>query len=170
MYQVNLGNKILYYPASEDAVIYDTELNEEIGLAGEFTFKVPSQNPLYSELTQGALVTILKDNVEVWRGEIRNIDTDFAKIASVYCLEDLAWLADEYLTPALITNETFARRFQTVIGAYNASRSIERQFAVGYITNVDSSDNCTWQSEYDQSILDCLRSCICQAGTVTGYI
>lgn len=170
MYQVNLGNKILYYPASEDAVIYDTELNEEVGLAGEFTFKVPPQNPLYSELTQGALVTILKDNVEVWRGEIRNIDTDFAKIASVYCLEDLAWLADEYLTPALITDETFAQRFQTAIGAYNASRSAERQFAVGYITNVDSSQNCTWQTEYDQSILDCLRSCICQAGTTTGYI
>lgn len=170
MYQVNLGNKILYYPASEDAVIYDTELNEEVGLAGEFTFKVPPQNPLYSELTQGALVTILKDNVEVWRGEIRNIDTDFAKIASVYCLEDLAWLADEYLTPALITNETFAQRFQTVIGAYNASRSAERQFAVGYITNVDSSQNCTWQTEYEESILECLRKCICQAGTTTGYI
>lgn len=170
MYQVNLGNKILYYPASEDAVIYDTELNEEVGLAGEFTFKVPPQNPLYSELTQGALVTILKDNVEVWRGEIRNIDTDFAKIANVYCLEDLAWLADEYLTPALITDETFAQRFRTAIGAYNASRSSERQFAVGYITNVDSSENCTWQTEYDQSILDCLRSCICQAGTTTGYI
>lgn len=170
MYQVNLGNKILYYPASEDAVIYDTELNEEVGLAGEFTFKVPPQNPLYSELTQGALVTILKDNVEVWRGEIRNIDTDFAKIASVYCLEDLAWLADEYLTPALITDETFAQRFQTAIGAYNASRSAERRFAVGYITNVNSSNNCNWQTEYDQSILDCLRSCICQAGTTTGYI
>jgi len=170
MYQVNLGNKILYYPASEDAVIYDTELNEEVGLAGEFTFKVPPQNPLYSELTQGALVTILKDNAEVWRGEIRNIDTDFAKIANVYCLEDMAWLADEYLTPALITDETFAQRFQTVIGAYNASRSSERQFSVGYITNVDSSENCTWQTEYDQSILDCLRSCICQAGTTTGYI
>lgn len=170
MYQVNLGNKILYYPASEDAVIYDTELNEEVGLAGEFTFKVPPQNPLYSELTQGALVTILKDNVEVWRGEIRNIDTDFAKIASVYCLEDLAWLADEYLTPALITDETFAQRFQTAIGAYNASRSSERQFTVGFITNVDSSDNCTWQTEYEESILESLRKCICQAGTTTGYI
>ena len=170
MYQVNLGAKVLYYPASEDAVIYDTELNEEVGLAGEFTFKVPPQNPLYSELTQGALVTILKDNVEVWRGEIRNIDTDFAKIASVYCLEDLAWLADEYLTPALITNETFAQRFQAAIGAYNANRSTERRFAVGYITNVNSSNNCTWRTEYEESILECLRKCICQAGTVTGYI
>lgn len=170
MYQVNLGAKVLYYPASEDAVIYDTELNEEVGLAGEFTFKVPPQNPLYSELTQGALVTILKDNVEVWRGEIRNIDTDFAKIASVYCLEDLAWLADEYLTPALITNETFAQRFQAAIGAYNANRSTERRFAVGYITNVNSSNDCNWQTEYEESILDCLRKCICQAGTVTGYI
>lgn len=182
MYQVNLGAKVLYYPASEDAVIYDTEWTEDIGQAGEFSFKVPPQNPLYAELTQGALVTILKNNVEVWRGEIREISKDFANIADVYCLEDLAWLSDEFLTPAAITNETYAQRFQTAISAYNLNRPAERQFLVGVITNVTDTSLCNWVTEYDWSILEDLRSCICKddgyirvrrvtsGGTVNRYI
>ena len=182
MYQVNLGDKVLYYPASEDAAIYDTEWIEDIGQSGEFSFKVPPSNTLYAELTQGALVTILKDSKEVWRGEIRDIRKDFNNIADVYCLEDLSWLADEFLAPASITNETYAQRFQTVINAYNANRPAERQFLTGIITNLTDSSLCTWNTEYDWSILDCLRNCICKdngyirvrrvvsGGTVSRYI
>lgn len=167
MYQVNLGDKVLYYPANEDFAIYDTELIEDIGQAGEFSFKVPPSNPYYSELTTGALITILKNGKEFWRGEIKEINTDFAKIADVYCLEDLSWLADEFLTPAAITNETYAQRFQTALTAYNANRSPDRQFSVGYLTNVTSTDPCNWVTEYEDSILDDLRKCICKD---TGYI
>ena len=170
MYQINLGNKVLYYPSSDSACIYDTKLAEDIGQAGEFSFKVPPQNPLYSQLTQGELVTIFRDGIEFWRGEIREIKTDFAKIANVYCLEDLAWLGDEFLTPAQITNETFAQRFQAAIDAYNLNRSSDRQFTAGYITNVSSSDLCNWTTEYDMSILDSLRECICNASSDNGHI
>ncbi len=167
MYQVKLGNKILYYPGSEDAEIYGTDLNEEMGMSGEFKFKVPPNNPAYADLTQGALVTILKDGKEYWRGEIKDIKTDFTKIADVYALEDLSWLGDEYLTPASITNESNAQRFQAAIAAYNANRPADRQFAVGYLTNVTSTDMCNWTTEYDWSILDSLRNCICKDN---GYI
>lgn len=170
MYQINLGNNVLYYPSSDSACIYDTKLTEDIGQAGEFSFKVPPQNPLFSQLTQGELVTIFRDGVEFWRGEIREIKTDFAKIANVYCLEDLAWLGDEFLTPAQITNETFAQRFQAAIDAYNLNRSSDRQFTAGYITNVSSSDLCNWTTEYDMSILDSLRECICNASSDNGHI
>lgn len=182
MYQVNLGNNVLYYPGSDDAAIFDTELNEEIGKAGEFTFKVPPTNPSYSQLAQGSLITILKDGAEFWRGEIQQIKTDFAKIAEVYCVEDLAWLADEFLVPVSVTNESYAQRFQTALTAYNTNRSLDRQFTAGYITNVTSSNNCNWTTEYDWSILDSLRNCICgetghirvrrvtSGGSVTRYI
>ena len=182
MYQVNLGDKILYYPASDDACIYDTELTEDVGQAGEFTFKVPPTNPLYSELSQGALVTILKDKKELWRGEIRDINVDFANVAEVYCLEDLAWLADEFLTPASITNETYAQRFIAAIDTYNLNRPAERQFTRGYITCVTDTSACNWITEYEDSILDDLRNCIAKddgyirvrrvtsGGTVTRYI
>lgn len=182
MYQVNLGAKVLYYPASEDAAIYDTDWIEDVGQAGEFSFKVPPSNPLYGELTQGALVTLLKDGKEEWRGEIKEISKDFANIADVYCLEDLSWLANEFLTPASITNETYAQRFQAAIAAYNLNRPLERQFSVGYLTNVTPSSNCNWVTEYEDSILDDLRNCICKddgyirvrrvtsGGTVTRFI
>ena len=182
MYQVNLGDKVLYYPASEDAAIYDTDWTEDVGQAGEFSFKVPPSNPLYAELTQGALVTILKDNAEVWRGEIREITKDFANIADVYCVEDMVWLADEFMLPVSITNETYVQRFQAAIAAYNLNRPAERQFLAGIITNVTDTSACNWTTEYEWSILDCLRNCICKddgyirirrvvsGGTVNRYI
>lgn len=167
MFQVNLGEKVLYYPASEDAAIYDTKLEEDVGQAGTFSFKVPPQNPLYGELTTGALVTIFKNGKEFWRGEIKEINTDFANIAEVYCVEDLIWLADEFLTPAAITNETNVQRFQAAIDAYNLNRPAERQFLAGVVTNSQVSSLCNWVTEYEWSILDDLRECICKD---TGYI
>lgn len=167
MYQVFLGEKILYYPASEDAVIYDTELTEDVGQAGEFSFKVPPANPLYAELSQGKIVTIYRDNKEFWRGSIRDISIDFAKIADVYCIEDLAWLSDEFMTPVSIQNETYVQRFQAAIDAYNLNRPTERQFLTGVLTNVSGSSLCNWTTEYDQSILESIRNCICKDD---GYI
>lgn len=167
MYQVNIGNKTLYYPGNDDFAIFNTELNEEMGKAGEFEYKVPPTNPLYDEHTNGKLVTILKDKKEIWRGEVKDIKTDFSNVAEIYAVEDLAWLQDEYLTPASITNETYTQRFQAAIDAYNLNRPAERQFRAGYITNVPSTDFCEWITEYDWSILDCLRNCICKD---TGYI
>ena len=172
MYQVNLGDKILYYPGSEEAQIFGTENGENIGLAGEFKFQVPPDNPLYSELTSGKLITIYKNKMEVWRGEIREVKHDFAKIAYIYVVEDLAWLGDEFIAPAKITNQTYAQRFQAAIAAYNSTRSStpERQFLAGYITNVTSSSTCNWTTEYEWSILQSLRECICNAVSETGYI
>lgn len=182
MYQVNIGSTILYYPGSEEATILDTDLNEEVGLAGEFKFKVPPTNPAYGQLTNGALITILKDGDEFWRGEIRDIKNDFANNADIYVLEDVSWLGDEYIAPAQITNQTYSQRFQAVIATYNASRTADRQFTPGYISNVTVEDLCNWTTEYEWSILDSIRNCICKDngyvrirrvtsnGTVTRYI
>lgn len=180
MYEVLLGSQILYYPGSDDYVIYDTELNLEVGSAGEFLFKVPSSNPLYNSLSMGTLVTILKNGAEYWRGEIRDIKIDFAKVADVYCLEDLAWLGEEYMVPAKVINQTYTQRFTTVVTTYNANRSNDRKFTVGYVYN--GSGTCNWRTEYEWSILDSIRNCICRddyyvrvrrvtnGGTVTRYL
>ena len=160
MFQVNLGSKILYYPSNDEFAIYDTELVEDVGQAGEFTFKVPPTNLLYNEITNGALITILKDKKEFWRGEIRDISIDFAKIATVYAVEDIAWLADEYIPPAKITNQTYKQRLDAVIATYNANRPTDRRFTSGNVYN--GSATCNWQTEYEWSILDCIRNCICR--------
>lgn len=162
MYQVNIGEKILYYPGDKDFYIFDTELQEDVGQAGEFMFKVPASNPLYAEITNGSLVTILKDKKEYWRGEIRDVTIDFAKIATVYAVEDVAWLGDEYIPPTKITNQNRSQRLTAVIGTYNQNRPASRQFSVGYVYN--GSASCKWVTEYEWSILDSIRKCICGDG------
>lgn len=159
MYQVMLGNSILYYPSNDEYAIYDTDLTQDVGQAGEFTFKVPPTNPLYNTITNGQLVTLLKDSKEYWRGEIRDISVDFAKIAEVYCVEDMAWLGDEFIPPAKITNQTRLQRLTAAINSYNNNRPASRQFKVGHVYNASAS--CNWKTEYEWSILDSIRKCIC---------
>ena len=182
MYEVLINGQTIYYPASKDYAIYDAELELETGLAGEFEFSVPSNNPMYSEIKQGAVITILRDNVEYWRGEVKETSIDLSKVMNVYCLEDLSWLADEFIFPEAILDETYRERFEAAIAAYNSGRPSDRQFTAGYLTNVNSSADCAWITEYDQSILDCIRTCIAggdgllkvrrvtQNGSVTRYI
>lgn len=182
MYEVLINGKTLYYPASAEYTIYDAVLDLEVGLAGEFEFNVPPTNPMYSQIGQGAVITILRDNTEFWRGEVKETGVDINKVMNVYCLEDLSWLADEFMFPSAVTDETYAQRFAAALGAYNTDRGADRQFSVGYITNVTSSNNCNWVTEYDWSILDSLRNCIAgddgylkvrrvtSGGVVTRYI
>ena len=182
MYEVLVNGQTIYFPTNPDYTIFETKLQQDVGMAGEFTFKVPPENPNYSLLGQGAVVTILREGKEYWRGEVKEISTDINKIIEVYCLEDLAWLADEYLTPAKITNESYMQRFQAAIAAYNSGRPTDRQFVAGYITNITSASDCYWATEYEWSILDSLRERIClddgyikvrrvtSGGVVTRYI
>lgn len=160
MYQIKLGQKTLYFPGNDEFTVYDTELTEDVGQAGEFTFKVPSTNPLYGEITNGALITLEKDKKEFWRGEIRDVSIDFSKVATIYCVEDVAWLGDEFIPPAKITNQSYKSRLDAVIATYNSTRGADRQFQSGYVYN--GANTCNWQTEYDWSILDSIRKCICR--------
>lgn len=167
MYEVLLNGKTLYYPASDKYNIYDTNLDLDVGLAGEFKFSVPPTNPLYSQIGQGSIITILRDDVEFWRGELKEMPSDVNNCLQVYALEDLSWLDDEPVAPSKNTSETYGQRLQAMIDAYNSSRPIDRQFEVGYITNVNTSNTCTWKTEYGWGILTCIRECIAKS---SGYV
>lgn len=167
MFEVLINGQDLYYPSNQEYAIFNTSLQLDVGLAGEFTFDVPVNNPIYEQIGQGLIITILRDRKEFWRGEIKEVKTALNKTKTVYCLEDLAWLADEFMTPASITNESYMQRFITAINTYNVNRPADRQFTVGYLTNVSEGDSCSWNTEYNWSILDSLRNCICKD---SGYI
>ena len=167
MYEILVDGKTIYYPSNRDYSVFDTDLGQDIGLAGEFKFSVPDNNPLYGTVGQGSIVTVLRDNDEYWRGEVKEIEVDHNNTKKVYCLEDLSWLADESPVPTSITNETYIQRFQAMITLYNSGRPTDRQFRVGYLTNVTQSAKPKWNTEYGWSILDCLRNLICRD---TGYI
>lgn len=187
MYKVTVqtltGNEFdIFFPGNKDYVLTNAVLTFDVGLAGEFNFTIPATNPNYEKIVQNSIITVYKDGVEFWRGDIRDIVTTFDKSLEVYCLEDLAWLGDEPLAMSKVTNQTYSQRFSSAIATYNATQETKRDFTVGQFTAVTSSDLCTWVPEYGMSILDGLRKFIAgengylkvrrvtTGGTVTRYI
>lgn len=189
MYQVLLGDlngayQTIYYPADEKCAIFDAKLNLQIGNAGVFEFKVPVQNPCYSSIGQSSIISIIRDDEEFWRGYVTEISTDFNKIMSVYCVEDLMWLNEEYsYYPFRRTEYTNSYNFNNLISKYNESHASDgRTFNTGIITNVNGSDVAVWLNTYEMTNLSCIRENLCKDtgflkvrrvtanGTVTRYI
>lgn len=171
MYKITIqtlsGNeKTLYYPGSEEYVVSSAVLSLRVGSAGEFNFTVPLDNPFYAEIVDHAIITVYEDNLEIWRGDIRDIQQNFDKSLAVYCLEDLAWLGEEAVAMTSITNETYLQRFTGAIASYNQNQVSKRQFTQGVLTSVTTSSICKWQPKYEENLLDCLRNYIADDGYV----
>lgn len=169
MYEVILGDvnttyKTIYYPGDEQCVIYDAKLNLEVGSAGLFEFRIPPTNPLYSEIIQSSIISIMRDDEEFWRGYVTETKKDFDKIMSVYCSEDLMWLSEEFsYYPFKRTAWTYAQNFSDLITQYNASHSTDgRSFNMGIVTNLNANEVATWVNTYEYSDLECLRVNLCQ--------
>lgn len=157
----------IYYPGNRDYAVVSAVITYDIGLAGEFNFVIPVTNPSYDRIERNAVITVYENNKEIWRGDIRNIKTNFDKSLSVYAVEDLAWLGEEPVAMTSVTNETYAQRFSAVINTYNNNQTYKRNFTVGQITAQSSSGTCIWQPEYGDSVLSGLRKFIAKEN---GYL
>ena len=171
MYKITIqtlssNEKTLYYPGSEEYVVSSAVLSLRVGSAGEFNFTVPLDNPFYAEIVDHAIISVYEDNLEIWRGDIRDIQQNFDKSLAVYCLEDLAWLGEEAVAMTSITNETYLQRFTGAIASYNQNQVAKRQFTQGMLTSVTTSSICKWQPKYEENLLDCLRNYIADDGYV----
>lgn len=161
MYTVLIGDihgndTPLYYPNDKDYVIFDTNLNLQVGICGEFTFKVPAGNPKYPDIEQFKIITICDDGKEVWRGFIKEINESFDMCVEVYCLEDLAWMQTEYVAPVQETADR-ATKLQAVISAYNALSGVQgtvKTFEYGYVT---ITGNGKFETNYETTMLEALR-------------
>lgn len=171
MYKITVqtltGNEhTIFYPANENFTLLSGKLSLKVGSAGEFNFVVPSENPYYSEIVDHSIITIYKDNAEIWRGDIKDVQVNFDKSLSVYVLEDLAWLGEEPCSMVAVTDETYGQRFTNVMSAYNNNRNAKKQFLQGVLTSVSSSDLCSWKPDYEETLLEGIRSYIAKDGYV----
>lgn len=151
------GNDIpLYYPNDKEFIIYATNLNLQVGLCGEFTFRVPVNNPRYSALEQFKIITVCENSKEIWRGFIKELNESFDKSVEVYCLEDLAWLQTEYLAPVKGTYDR-ATKLQSIVSGYNALDGVSgtaKTFEAGYV--IDSGYGLL-EVNYETTMLEGLR-------------
>ena len=187
MYKITVQNlsgseTTIYFPGNINYTVISAVITYEIGLAGEFNFVIPVTNPAYDLIVRNAIITVYEDEKEIWRGDIRNIKTNFDKSLSVYVVEDLAWLGEEPTAMTAVYSETYSQRFDSIITAYNSNNVAKRQFTKGQLTAQSPSGACSWEPEYGDSVLSGLRKFVAKdngylkvrrsysGGTLTRYI
>ena len=156
----------IYVPGNDEYIVTSAVLSLSVGSAGEFNFTIPLGNPRYNEIVDHSIVTVYEDNAEIWRGDIQDIKQNFDKSLNVYCLEDMAWLGESAVAMTAITDQTYGQRFSAAIASYNANQVAKRQFAVGMLTSITTTNMCTWQPQYEEDLLSCLRNYIADDGKV----
>ena len=171
MYKITVqtltGNEhTIYFPGNDEYTVTSAVLSLSVGNAGTFEFTVPFSNPLYNEIVDHSIITVYEDNHEIWRGDIQDIRQNFDKSLNVYCLEDMAWLGEEAVAMTAITNQTYEQRFSAAIAGYNANQVAKRQFTLGVLTSVTTTNTCNWKPQYEENLLDCLRNYIADDGYV----
>lgn len=155
MYEINYNDTTLYYPGDKECCVSEAVLNTKVGDSGEFNSLIPPNNPLYNTLTERQIITIYQDGEEFWRGDIREISTNFRGMRSIYCLEDLAFLG-EVVKYAHSETKTYEQYFVDLLTEYNARVNPEKRFNIGYILK---NPNTVHTFEYEtMSILELLRA------------
>lgn len=101
MFFIKYGNNYLHDPRV-GTVLPTAKLETEVNASDYLKFTIASDNELFDELMehdQENLVTVLSDDVVIFRGEITNINSDFYLTKTVECRGELAYLNDSIVRP-----------------------------------------------------------------------
>lgn len=73
IYQMLLDEQTLYYSGDSECVVLDPEISLKMNEAGSAKMSIPKENPLYDAISiKKSMLTVLKNNVEVFYGEVQN--------------------------------------------------------------------------------------------------
>ncbi len=168
MYKVYLDGRILYYPGDEEAIIADSILSQAVNDSGTFTFYLPEDNPEYVNIqARISMLQIVKDDKEIFYGEVRSIDKDVDKIKQVYAVGELAFLFDSVQPQAKYQDLSPRQMLETWLNIHNSQVEEKKRFYVGIVTVHDSNDS-LYRFTNRETTLDCIREKLC--GKLDGYL
>lgn len=168
MYKVYLDGRILYYPGDEEAIIADSILSQAVNDSGTFTFSLPEDNPEYENIqARISMLQIVKDDKEIFYGEVRSIDKDVDKIKQVYAVGELAFLFDSVQPQAKYQDLSPRQMLETWLNIHNSQVEEKKRFYVGIVTVHDSNDS-LYRFTNRETTLDCIREKLCDK--LDGYL
>lgn len=168
MYKVYLDDKLLYYPGDSEFCIVNPVLNLALNDSGTFEFGLPAVNYLYNDIhNRKSMVKILKNDVEIFRGEVRESDKDIDKTKQVYCVGELAFLFDSIQPQGRYQNCTVRQFLGILLKNHNSQVEERKQFKLGIVTVTDSNDSIYRFTNYETT-LDAIREKLCDS--FNGYL
>lgn len=170
IYEVYIDDELLYYPNDETFAIIDSKLETALNEAGTFECDVPSTNLRYNELTESclrkSLIRILKDNEEIFFGEVREVTQNFDFTKHIYAVGEMAFLFDS-IQPQARYQGTVEAMFRSIIASHNSQVEDRKKFTVGNVLATDPNDY-VYRYTNREDTLTAIREKICK--TLDGYL
>lgn len=168
IYEVFVDEKPLFYPNDEEAVIYNSKLEEALNDAGTFTCTVPKSNPLFDEIyPRVSMVQILRDDNEIWCGQVRTYEEEFEGEKELSCVGELAFLYDSVQPQDRFQNQTPAQFFNHLLAVHNSKVENNKKFEPGIVTVTDPNNSIYRYTNYEDT-LSTMRNKLCDS--LNGYL
>ena len=137
MFYIYADGNSIYDPTISSYYLFDPHLTLEFGKAGSLEFSIPTENVYYNSLKQmKTIITVMLDDVEIFRGRVLSFETGFNNFKKVYCEGDLAYLVDS-VQKGMSFDGTVHQLFRKIIDQHNGRVEDYKKFTVGTITVED---------------------------------
>ena len=157
MYTVNIDGRILDYPGDEINCIQDSELKLALNDAGSFEFDITDRNPEYGQIeNRVSMIQVMKDDKEIFYGEVRQIAKDSYNIKNVFAIGELAFLYDSIQPQAEYHGLTTRQMLENWLNIHNSQVEERKRFYVGIVTIHDTNDS-LYRYTNRETTLDAIR-------------
>ena len=168
MYQVLIDCRDLFYPGDPEYTVLDATVKLQLNDSGTFECEVPVTNPEYGNIKNRiSMIQVLKDEKEIFYGEVRESEKDFYGTKRVYAVGELAFLFDSIQPQAKYQDMTSRQLLETWLNIHNNQVEDKKKFYVGIVTVHDSNDS-LYRFTNQETTLDCIREKLCEK--LGGYL
>ena len=168
MYQVLIDGRDLFYPGDPEYTVLDATVKLQLNDSGTFECEVPVTNPEYGNIKNRiSMIQVLKDEKEIFYGEVRESEKDFYGTKQVYAVGELAFLFDSIQPQAKYQDMTSRQLLETWLNIHNSQVEDKKKFYVGIVTVHDSNDS-LYRFTNQETTLDCIREKLCEK--LGGYL
>ena len=168
MYQVLIDGRDLFYPGDPEYTVLDATVKLQLNDSGTFECEVPVTNPEYGNVKNRiSMIQVLKDEKEIFYGEVRESEKDFYGTKQVYAVGELAFLFDSIQPQAKYQDMTSRQLLETWLNIHNSQVEDKKKFYVGMVTVHDSNDS-LYRYTNQETTLDCIREKLCER--LGGYL
>lgn len=168
MYQVLIDGRDLFYPGDEEYTVSDAVVKLQLNDSGTFECEVPVVNPEYANIKNRiSMIQILKNDKEIFYGEVRESEKDFYGTKQVYAVGELAFLFDSIQPQAKYQDMTSRQLLETWLNIHNSQVEDKKKFYVGMVT-VHAYNDSLYRFTNQETTLDCIREKLCEP--LEGYL
>ena len=171
IYEVYLNDNLLYYPNDASFSVINAKLETALNEAGTFECDVPQNNMRYSDFEgtqqlRSGIISVLKDGVEIFCGEVREVTQNFDFTKHIYAVGELAYLFDS-IQPQAKYQGTISDMFSALLTNHNNQVETRKQFQMGNVLVTDPNGYIYHFTNREDTLTD-IREKLCN--TLDGYL